>query len=191
MRKRGLNSTGQRAARRLCICCQQLVSARTEYRHRILQAPPRIKASSLYINTPRDTRQTNLPPQLVLEDHSEDGDDIGWQMGIADNTAGPGQIPMDIEAEAEATVGAVMLNASQSWNRVTSVEDDESEEEVGVGAVDIEASELGNEESSELSLWDQLGESFERDIADIGESQIKSDQIVTNFTLLSRLHQRT
>src|ERR1700721_1538020 len=34
--------------KKLCVCCQQLVSHSTEFRHRMLQAPPRIKALSPY-----------------------------------------------------------------------------------------------------------------------------------------------
>jgi hypothetical protein len=154
------------AEKRYCACCQQLVSISTAYRHRRLQAPPRLKAGSPFTHhdalvrpgQPSDggaTRNYELLAQadaeLTVEEFCEPAGAAGCE-SIDDESANPTAIVQD-----------VMLKVSTEWARVISPENSEDEDD-GSGC-----SSKSSEESTELDLRDQLGEGFERDLMAVGE----------------------
>jgi hypothetical protein len=143
-------------AKRFCVCCQQLVSACTEYRHRQLQAPPRLKASSPYLNWSQlqQVDCSNAPQPDV--DHTFEGND-------------PSAAHVhELEVQASTVVNAAMSNAAKSWSLLVDEDGQESDEDSVPGDED-ENEELLGQGLSGSDLWDEFGETFEREVAAIGE----------------------
>jgi hypothetical protein len=163
-----------RPSKKFCVCCQQLVSARTEYRHRQLQAPPRVKATSPYLSRAHATRPQQRTTRDVLGEGGEvvlpgtdaceaEGSDSAW------TPSHPETMDDELENRTTALVNAVMSNVSKCWNHGVCVDDYASDEDAMDVDDDPEAEEESDREPSGLNFWDELGESFKRELAAISE----------------------
>jgi hypothetical protein len=146
-----------------CVCCQQLVSASTAYRHRQLQAPPRLKALSPFLNRGSSGRHTSGKPEEPTppEAHSSPQE--------PHDTAGmPSHEGIGEPENQMAIVQDMMSRLSRGWTRDIPVdeEEDECEDEDEASVYDEES---GGSETDDSDLWYQLGEGFERDLVAIGE----------------------
>jgi hypothetical protein len=162
----------------------------------MLQAPPRIKASSLYPGRSNPSQSRLKPHQTVAMDHlphadmeSPEGSDLRVIFDRGGGATELGVFTYDV-------VDTAMSNAGWNWGRTQTEEgydeelsDEElSDEEMGMHEDDQESPEEDGIEPSGLHTWDELGEGLERDLAAIGEfihlSSIHTNHIV--FILCSR-----
>jgi hypothetical protein len=168
-------------ALKFCLCCQQLVSASTEYRHRLLQAPPRIKATSMYRNTRETTRQRRRieANDAYIDVGSANGDAIevpgsAWDQERVEDV---GDLA---EMDQINPVQDVMLNIALDRNVEFHINDDDDDDDDDENHCDNDsdfyphtndAEEVemeSNRGESGLEFWDELGEALERDLATIG-----------------------
>ena len=167
----------ERTKKRLCICCQQVVSARTEYRHRmLLQAPLRIKASSYQRHINSQVRQQ---PQ---SGHGSSNESVAVNSADSDMLLLDYNDPPMILEGGEANepemfdysaVGAAMSNAGRNWSQVEHYESDEDSEDPQFEDIDVNMNGTDGEDEdigpSGLHISDELGEGLERALAAIGE----------------------
>jgi hypothetical protein len=176
------------ALKKFCICCQQLVSARTEFRHRQLQAPPRIKASSSYqtkltVDQPakpldKSRQPVDNPLDLVNPDSEPTGNFLPSNT-CPEASSGIIQPHHDDclngmpEAEAASLVDTTLANAARLSGFVLADESDSSDEEPDETMDYVTEVDEPLSSSSGLEIWDELGESFERDLAENCECEIE------------------
>jgi hypothetical protein len=157
-----------------------MLTARTEYRHRMLQAPPRVKASSPYLwrhNRTRGRAETlGLHRRSVRDASGQTAADLLDSGALSPESGDPTGIPegsgnvCEAEAFTYNVVDAAMSNAGQNWGHT--IGDYESDEgESNDDDVSMDEDELGSggpsTESSGLPIWEELGESLERSLAAI------------------------
>lgn len=158
------------AAKKLCVCCHQIVSARTEYRHRQLYAPPRIAANSPYqslvrTGQPRERTHRNTEAERAVE--ASLPETYPDTAGVSDLT--------DDEQDIQAldTMDTLVSNVYKHWAPAEYPDDSESEEDIPGGIEDMdeveEIEELPDEVDSETDIFDHLVESLEVELAGIGE----------------------
>lgn len=151
---------------KFCPCCRRVVSIRTEFRHRLLQAPPRISASSPYqirglLKRSQKRTHPHTPAEMRGAEDTDLPDHYAYSEGNSD--------PVDDE-QASNIVNVVMSNASENWTppmRLNDSEessgDDDSEDDV-----DVDEDDELSDESSEMDIFDGPGERYETELAAIG-----------------------
>jgi hypothetical protein len=147
-----------------------MVSTSTEYRHRMLQAPPRIKASSLYLQHRRNKQQKQADP--CTSDHSTTSR-LFDSVILQDNNDLPtmpesNDIP---ETFAQDLVNSTMSKVDQTWRHVPSLDDSDVDEGSDGDISMIEDDAVSDDGLSDIECLglDWLGESWERALADLGK----------------------
>ena len=160
-----LHTTGKK----YCVCCQQLVSISTAYRHRRLQAPPRLKAISPFL---RDG--TSAPPWQPSDGNKTENHEVPAQADAefiqepCDPELTLGRESIDDESASQtAIIQDAMSKLSREWTR--GISPDEGEDDCDETNAHSNKSYESSQGSTGLDLQDQLGERFERDLVAIGE----------------------
>ena len=177
------NASTRGAEKKYCACCQQFVSSSTEYRHRRLQAPPRLKASSPFLRDDavvrpwpsegRSSQQRPTPVDIEMCTQNPGDPVLAYDCETTDGES----------ATRPAIVQDAMSKQSEGWTQSLSVEEAEGdeggasasseesdEEDEGRASASSEESDGGSTRiSTGLDICDQVGEGFERDLVSIGE----------------------